>query len=347
MLSMGEWVLAVLKRSFVCSLAILSSAAWADVVFLQNGDRLTGAISTIEAGHVRIKPEYSNAVIIALDQVAEIETDGRYDIKLAGGDRVSGRFVAGAGQQLFETGAGTEPVDLVGVSNVRRAGQNKLAGVNLGSDWESRADLSASVSKGNSDTQAYNALVESVLARGKSEHRIGALISKEEADAETTRDILDIDYNYKRFFNEKWFGSAFGEYYEDQLKDVDYRVTAGAGIGYQFWDDSFGAFSVELGATAVIEELDGDREENPALRWGLNYNRLFWNERAEFFHNHTILAIPDSDRGEIIQAATGLRFALNDAIDASLRADLQHETKPAPGNHKTDVTYSLGVGIKF
>ena len=121
----------------------------------------------------------------------------------------------------------------------------------------------------------------------------------------------------------------------------------GAGVGYQFWDDSFGSLATDLTLNYVREELQEDDESNPAVRWGLEYKRFLLSKKLEAFHRQSVLFIPDSDRGEVIRSSTGLRYALNAKVDATARVDLKHETEPEPGNSKTDVTYNLGVGIKF
>jgi putative salt-induced outer membrane protein YdiY len=58
-----------------------------------------------------------------------------------------------------------------------------------------------------------------------------------------------------------------------------------------------------------------------------------------------VLVIPD--RGEVFDSSTGLRLAMTDRVDSNFRVDLQHETDPPDGSEKTDVTYSIGVGVKF
>src|SRR5690606_11393655 len=122
---------------------------------------------------------------------------------------------------------------------------------------------------------------------------------------------------------------------------------AGLGMGFQFWDNSFGAFATELGASAVVEALDGERERNPAVRWAVDYNRFLWSTRLELFNRSSLLIIPESDRGEVFQMTTGLRMAVNSWLDMALRVDLRHETEPAEAADKTDTTYSLGVGARF
>ena len=325
---------------------VLANTAYGDVVVLTNGDRITGTVDSIDDGRLLIKTEYAGRVPIDLGAIQSLVTDGEFEIKTAetGAEKVQGRFDVIAEQQAIVTEVGEQPVELVGV---QRAGQNRLALPGLGSEWSSRADLGLIISNGNSDTQSLNTLLESTLKRDTVQHSVSLLVSKEEAEEETTKDIFDVDYGYKRFVSEKWYASGNAEYFKDELKDVDARITLGAGMGYQFWDNSFGAFSTELGASAVREDLDGDKETNPAIRWGINYNRFFFDKRAEVFHKQSILFIPVSGRGEVLSSSTGMRFALTDRIDSTARVDVNHETEPPPGNSKTDVTYTVGVGIKF
>ena len=79
----------------------------------------------------------------------------------------------------------------------------------------------------------------------------------------------------------------------------------------------------------------------------MDYKKLLLARRLELFHKQSMLIIPDSDRGEVISASTGVRFALSDKIDTIARVDLNLETKPVPGNSKTEVTYTVGIGVKF
>lgn len=326
--------------------ALLSVALWcgqalADVVVLNNGDRLTGKVDGITGGKLVLVTQYAGGVRIKLDAIASVETEAEFDVR-AGDERLTGRLTTDEEGQIL-VGATRVPI-----SNVAVASQNNLRLGGFGSSWSSRADVSMVISNGNSDTESLNTLIESTLKRERSQHKASLLISKEEAEEETTKDQTDFDYGYKRFMTEKWYLAGNFEYFKDELKDIDQRLTLGAGAGYQFWDNSLGALSTELGVSAVREEVDGEgTENNPALRWAVDYNRFLFAKKLEFFHNHSVLFIPDSDEGEVLDSSTGLRYALNDRIDTTARVDVTHETEPEPGNSKTDVTYTLGVGIKF
>jgi putative salt-induced outer membrane protein YdiY len=315
----------------------------ADVVVLTNGDRLTGTVDSISGGHVLLSTDYAGHVPIKLDAIAELTTEASFNVRTEQG-RVVGKFMATDGAQTVVS----EDISTdVALASVKTAGQDKLALATFAPEWTTRADLAAKISNGNTDTEQFTTLFETKLKQETVEHSLSLLITSEVAEEEKTKDEFDLDYGYKRFISEKWYASGNGEYYEDPLKDVDSRITVGAGLGYQFWDDSFGSFSTDLGLSYVREDLAGETENNPAVRWGLEYKRYLLSKKLEGFHKQSVLFIPDSDRGEVIESSTGLRYALNSRIDATARVDVDHETKPAPGNSKTDVTYNLGIGIRF
>lgn len=332
-------------RTGICLMfgLFIAGAGQADTIVLKNGDRLTGTVDSVSGGHVLLQTEYAGRVSIKTDAVAQISTDASFNVRTDAG-RSFGQFAVQGDQQALVSDAGSAPVELTAITT---AGQSNLKIAQLGSEWSSRADLSAIISTGNSDTESYNTLIESVLKHDKVQHSVSLLLSNEAAEAQATKDQLDLDYGYRRFISEKWYASGNAEYFQDRLKDIDERITLGVGMGYQFWDDSFGALSTDLGISYVREELDGDQQSNPAVRWGLDYQRFLLSKKMEFFHKQSVLFIPDSDRGEVIATSTGLRYALNARIDTTARVDMNHETKPAEGNSKTDVTYTLGVGIKF
>ena len=328
---------------FTLLLCFCSASALADTVLLKNGDRLTGTVDSISGGHVLLETEYAGHIPIDLEAVAELVTEDAFDVLGADGS-VNGRFAIEEGSQVLVSDAGSAALDL---TTVKTAGQNNLGLPSFTRSWSSRADLAATFTNGNTDTQQYSTLIESILKQDRVQHSLKFLLANEKAEEETTKDTMDLEYLYKRFLNEKWYAAGNAQYFEDALKDVDSRITVGAGLGYQFWDNSFGAFSTDVGVSYVMEELNGEDESNPALRWGLDYKRYLLDKKMEVFHKQSVLFIPDSSRGEVIQTSTGARYALNSSIDAVARVDMNHETKPSLGNSKTDVTYNVGVGIKF
>ena len=81
--------------SVIASLTMLflvTAAANADVLYLKNGDRITGEIKRIWDDEVTIEPEYSDEFAVDLPLVERIESDREFEIEMPDGIEVVGRM---------------------------------------------------------------------------------------------------------------------------------------------------------------------------------------------------------------------------------------------------------------
>lgn len=314
-----------------------------DAVVIENGDVLTGEVDSIAGGRLVFSTTYAGDLAIDMASVRALETEGDFTLRL-NNMWVVGRFAVVDGAPVVITAGANIPFV---VKDLQLASQSNLALTSVASEWSSRVDVALALSSGNSTAESYNTLIESDFKRDRTAHQITLLVNTEDSEGQKTKDQLDFDYGFKLFVSDQWFSSANAEYFSDPIKDVDQRISVGVGAGYQFVDNSLGALSTELGLSAVQEQLDGDDEVNPAIRWGVDYSRYFFAKRFELFHRQSLLFIPQGKRGQVLSSSSGLRFALNYRIDTAFRVDLDYETDPLPGNAKADTTYTLGLGIRF
>ena len=318
----------------IAMVALLStSPAVADVVYFTNGDRLTGSLVDAPADFVAIDVPQVGVVTVPRARVERVEAaDG------------SPPRTADAASETT-TGTSTDPA---------------------GSRWEARADLGVAVATGNTRAADLN-FVAGVERRGtRFDNVLGVALHKAKAQGDarradlgttTTKDHLDVDYNLRWKYDETWYAVANFEYFQDPIKDIDQRATTGAGVGHTFWESDRGALRTDAGISRVFEEFgfglvasgDGpkDSDNNPAVRWGLQFNRWLVADRLELFHNNQLLHILDEEPSSVWDSDTGIRLHVNSRWLAALRVDLQHETAPSAGRRKTDSSYALAVGVKL
>lgn len=332
-------------RLLVLLLGLLhANAALADRVEFTNGDVITGTVTSISDGKVVLQTEYAGRVTAELAKVARIRTDAEMNLLTAGGEKLLSPLDGEAASvrlpalnrnlALADVDVATKSVGVAALEVTR---------------WHHKVDLATTLTKGNTENRNFSVLSESLARSLKNEHLLNVGLFHDRTDSKTTRKLFDLKYGYKRFLeNPKWFFGANAEYFKDELLGIDPRILAGAGIGHRFWDNSLGSLTVELGGSAVYEDLaNNGAGTNPAVRWGLSWRRLLFGEQLEFFHRHQILKILDSSRGEVLDSSTGLGFLFDEWWSASVRADLRHQTKPPLGSHRTDITYVIGVGVRF
>ena len=328
-----------------CFVVFLSLAvdAQADLLVLDNGDRITGRLDSISGGKAIFDTSYAGRIWVEMANIRTLETEEAYAVRV-GDQMMAGTFAdAGDRQQLV----GDEQVNILNWESVRSATQSRNTLSKFAQEWGAHLDLSLSLAEGNSTTEAFNALLELDYQDDLNTHLVTALLAREEGEGLLTRDQLDIDYGYKRFLNERWYGAGNAEYFQDTLKEVDSRITLGAGVGVQFIDNSIENLASDLGISAVREDIGGDSEVEPALRLGVDYQRFVLAKTIELFHRQSILQLLGNEKSQVFSSSTGIRFAYNDRINTNFRIDVAYESDPPPGNKKTDTTYSLGVGIKL
>lgn len=330
-------------KLFVLGFLSCAVAAHADLLVMDNGDRITGRLDSITGGKAIFDTPYAGRIWVEIANIRTLETEEAYAVRM--GDRMIEGTFAGEGdlQQLI----GADQAAIVNWTGVRSATQSRNAFTRFTAGWGSHLDLALSLADGNSSTEAFNVLLEVDYQDELNAHLVTALLAREEGEGLLTRDQLDIDYGYKRFLTERWYGAGNAEYFQDTLKDIDSRITLGIGVGVQFIDNSIQNLSSDIGISAVREDIGGDSDVEPALRLGVDYQRFVLAKTIELFHRQSILQLLGDEKNQVFSSSTGIRYAYNERIDTNFRIDLAYESDPPPGNERTDTTYSLGVGIKF
>lgn len=284
--------------------------ARADVVHFVNGDRLTGRLVEAETGYIALDVANIGVVTVPMEAVEQIDEEG------------PARDDAGASADS-EVGAGR------------------------GAAWDVTADAGATVSRGNTDTVDVTLVFAAKRSGLRFDHLFDVNTAKSSARGDATRDHFDIEYDVRRKYGDKWYAVGNFEFFRDAIKDIDRRYTAGGGGGYAILASERGALTTDIGISQVLEESTSARESNPALRWGVDFNRWIVPEQLEVFHTHQLLGVLDSDRGLFWDSGTGVRLYLSEHWNMSVRLDVQHETQPTPGRRKTDATSMIAIGAKF
>ena len=323
---------------------VIGPIAVADVLTMNNGDRISGIVDSVSGGRLLLKTDYAGDLSVDLAAIASAESDKPLDLRLNSGDRVFGQLTTDGASQAIKTDDGVQPLTL---TEVDWAVDDLMQGAEDITHVKNTAEVLGSVATGNSDTASWGIRFETDIARGKHRNLFSLALDQGDAEGIKTKDQFDFDYSYRWLFTDAWYVNGIGEYFFDKIKSVDERITIGAGAGYQFWDNSLGALSGELGGTHVFEEIDGVTDDSPAVRWALRWNRFFAAKKVELFHNHRILALVGNGNDVIFDATLGVRYRLGDRVITNFRIDYKHETVPAPGAKKTDVLYAFGMGLRL
>ena len=334
---------AAVSKAIVClAIPFLGpTIAAADVLYLKNGDRITGTIKSIWDNEVTIEPEYSDEFQVDLPLVARIESDREFEIEMPDGSDVVAKMqgVDDDGNQLLIIEG--EPV-AVPLGELREVDEPEDY-----YDWEVLVDYSLSISDGNTDSSNSRLAGQGMFKHGDHRHIGNIAQIREELDSETTKDQTLLTYNYNWLFDDPWFLAANAQFERDPIRQLEHRFAASAGIGRDIWNDPWRFLNVQLGAGVLDEEIGLEKETSTVAVWSLRFSHEFFSGDVELFHNHSIVDTIEGRDNTIIKTTTGIRYEITDLLYVNMSYDWDHESQPAGTAEKKDSTFVIGAGLEF
>jgi putative salt-induced outer membrane protein YdiY len=325
----------------IATALLVPSFGAADVLYLKNGDRITGTIKRIWDDEVTIEPEYSDEFQVDLPLVARIESDRDFEIEMPDGADVVAKMQGtdDDGNQLLVIDGESIAVPLGELREVDEPDDYY--------DWEVLVDYSLSVSDGNTDSLNSRLAGEAMFKHGDHRHIGNVTQIREELDSATTKDQSLLTYNYNWLFNDPWFFAANAQFERDPIRELQHRITASAGIGRDIWNDPDRFLNVQLGAGFTDEEIGLESETSTVVAWILRFRHEFFHDDFEVFHNHSIVETIEGRDNTIIKTSTGLRYEITDLLYLNVSLDWDHESQPAGTAENTDKTFVIGAGLEF
>ena len=213
--------------------------------------------------------------------------------------------------------------------------------------WNGHVNAYANIQRGNTIKSAYHIDGRLGVRNRLNRHIFDWRTEQEDDDEKRIKDHWQLKYDYNRFLSPKWYLSGSGGWEKDQIKDLEYRVTLGLGLGHQFWDEPELNLRAELGASEIWEKFEdpGDRKKTPAAHWALHYDQLFW-EKVTLFHDQDIFRRIRSNSW-LLHTATGVRYKLSDLLHMSIRYEFDCDEVPQTGKKKDDSALLFGLGASW
>jgi len=255
-------MLRICKMSILTLLLLLVSqnvlAVRTDIVYLHNGDRITGEVKTLIRGMLEFKTDHMGTLLIEWDEILEIVSTTGQSVELTNGQRFYGPLAKPEGEDML---AIKTPQGQVGVSTL-----DVIAMYPVEATFWERLDLSASLGfswdKG-SNVGKYNLGIDADYRRPQSITNVGLsmeLTTQNERDS-TKRANFNAMHNV--FMGNKRFRSWFGNLEHNDELGIDLRALAGFGYGWVPIRSQRNLFTMAAGLDINHEiPTEGDAENN-------------------------------------------------------------------------------------
>jgi len=341
---------------------VLCSTSDADELVFKTGGRLTGTFVKVEAGKLIFDSAEVGLVTVDLANVANFTSDAPAQFVFQDGTVVSGKVLGLENDQVKLAETEMVPAHSYALS--------AIASVNpppaVPPKWSGSFTAGFTSSHGNTFSESGSASFDAARRTKKdrttvfARYLVGRAENEDDAgnvNKKTTEESFALGGKYDYFFTPKFYGFLDGQFKKDHIANLDRRIIAGVGLGYQWIESDKAHFSTDFGASELCEqyttrdsgtyELIVTKSDELSARLGYHYDRILW-EGFDFIHNLNYYPAATSTFSDyFLSTDAELRLALTGSMYGSFKAILDYDNTPAPGVGKTDTKYILGVGWTF
>lgn len=228
---------AVALLFFLALVASPARAKYDDVLFLKNGDRLSGDIKELSRDMLRYKTDSMGTIYVRWEDIQSIETEKFLRIELKSGRRLVGTL--GRGNAPEQLTISTRSEDKTHYFDELVA----FVPLKLQREWIDRIEggikFGLNGTKG-SNTVQWN-LGANALYRGEDwevSSRFDSIVTDKSDDTSSER--IFFNNHYRKLLSNRWFWTALAGYDRNDELGIENRLSAGGGAGrYLMRSNSF------------------------------------------------------------------------------------------------------------
>ena len=232
--------------------------------------------------------------------------------------------------------------------------------VNAASDLKQNLNLGFTNTSGNSKTVNINGKYDaSYTTTGYADEKLKVAFDASAFVTENNKVKDNEEYaanlGLEQYITDGWLGYTSVSWLRNRFRNFDSKLSVGAGIGKELFNDGTQSLKFKMGGAYNIEEYTVDALFDNELLGNRNFASL--NEYMEYNYkintsSNFFLKVGASENFEDITkdyevlTTLGLNFSVAENISVTLEQEIAFDNIPA-GQHKTDTKSIVRVGYTF
>jgi len=220
-----------------------------------------------------------------------------------------------------------------------------------GAGFDTSLAAGVALTDGNSETLQSNA---SITTEGEKEGlgsiRAGAEGNYGEStvddETETTVENGKAFLNIRKTLSEKTFALFDTSVLYDDIAEVDYRITAGPGLGYYLVKEDDLEFSVEAGAAYLWEDVAGETADYVVVRFAERITHDV-SETCKVWQSAEFLPEAEDFSNYLLTAEAGIECAINSSVNLRLVVQDKYDSEPGDDLEQNDLTVIGGLSVSL
>ncbi len=321
-------------------------AAKTDVVWLVNGDDVTGEIKQLEFGTLRYGTDSMGTVRIDWEDVVQVRSDQALQVELTDGSRYFGSLVPS--DQRFhielETASGgfvfptSGVVRITPIETAERFVQRLEGSFSLGFQTQKSTEVTTSI---------LNADVTHRSRRDQFGVRLSSSVTDQPSEPTVARQ--SVDFSYQRFRGSRWFTDWFTRWEKNDELGINGRIAIGAAIGRYLVQNNNNLLSLTVGTQAARSSFIGEDESTTEAEGRIEARYRYRSLAPEASIQLTSTAYPvlDDLSRYRVESDLALRRELIEDLFLELSIGHSYTSDPPTGASSSDHVVSTSLGYSF
>jgi putative salt-induced outer membrane protein YdiY len=326
----------ILLITFPC-IAFFHTIARADIIFLKNGDRVSGDILTMEETVLKVDTDYADVLTIDWEDVEGLTSDKPL-------------WVSFHENAVIPDGIGVRDGDRLILFRLEPGGPiqlDQIKTINLFElSYRGNLGLGGSATSGNTSTETINA--SGTLTVNKGWHRIilDGRANRGKAHGEINAQNAALNTRWDYFLSKRAYIPFINFLEYDKFQNLSLRSTTIIGAGYDILDRRTHFLSIAAGPTVVYQNFTGEPSTViPAFSWQTRWHLEFLGGDLKLWHDHIGTRDIGQDDAVRLNANQGLSIKIYKDLSIRFEYNLRYNSKPAEDRKTTDTTIIFGLGL--
>jgi len=327
---------------------IFPSFAFADTVWMKNGDQISGSIKVIDQNKMVMETKYAGTITIKATEVKTFTLNKPAVVK---NDLYAEKFFINKIKPSEEAGAiiivdKENKEQTVSITNNLILYKQKINEFIDNITFNGNIKGGFFFDKGTKKTEQYMFDTNISIKHNLWRHNLLTNFRRNLKNDSVSTYYYSGQYNLDKFITPEFFWQSSTQYRHDWIEEIASKKSFGSGPGYQLWDNELSSLSLAL--LLNYQEMhyqNGEQSRHPlsTMRW--DYQRFFNGKAIRLFTNGSIGRSFNDSVSLDLSATIGGSYKVTDWFIVSTALN-KNKDRTKDGD-STNINYNLGFGVTW
>ena len=212
--------------------------------------------------------------------------------------------------------------------------------------WKSSVSAGLTLTRGNKSSTLFSVDFLTQRKTPTDEYMIGFGGAYGSQNSKDTVNNYLLFGQWNHLFTDRFYGYGRTDALRDRIKDIDYRLSIGPGLGYYLIKDTNTLLAVEAGGAVEFERLGHRDDFYATVRLAERFEQKF-TDRARLWERVEFLPQVDKFDNYVINFQIVIETTISKSFRMKTYLDDSYANRPAAAHQKNDAKIVAAVSYKF